>query len=202
MCAGGHIIPSVSDPGYFCTNGMSLSKRDSPFANSGLVVTIPVEAFDGVDVLAGVRLQQKYERVAFDLGRGEYACPAQRAKDYLAGRVSKGLPPTSYPRGVVAVNLNDVLPPLVSDAVAHGLPQMDRRWHGRFLADALLTGPEARGSSPVRIDRHPDSRESPGLPGLYPVGEGAGYAGGIVSAAVDGLRTAKAIVAKYAPVSG
>jgi uncharacterized FAD-dependent dehydrogenase len=202
MCAGGYIIPSVSEEGYFCTNGMSLSKRDSAFANSGLVVTVPVEAFGGTDVLAGVRLQQLYERKAFEIGRGEYAAPAQRATDYLAGKVSHTLPSNSYPRGVVSSDLRQVLPPLVAEALAHGLPQMDRRWQGRFLSDALLAGPEARGSSPVRIDRHPDSRESPGLAGLYPVGEGAGYAGGIVSAAVDGLRTAKAIVAKYAPVMG
>jgi uncharacterized FAD-dependent dehydrogenase len=95
-----------------------------------------------------------------------------------------------------------VLPPVVADAVRHGLPQMDRRWHGRFLREATLVGPEARGSSPVRIDRDNESRESPDIPGLFPVGEGAGYAGGIVSAAVDGLKTAKAIVAKYASLEG
>ena len=95
-------------------------------------------------------------------------------------------------------DLREVLPPLVAEAVAHGLPQMDRRWQGRFLTNAVLVGPEARGSSPVRIDRDPETRESPRVPGLYPVGEGAGYAGGIVSAAVDGLRTARAIVGKYA----
>ena len=125
------------------------------------------------DVLAGVRLQQKYEQRAFELGRGEYACPVQRATDYLraAGLTPAGrLPPTSYPRGVVSADLREVLPPVVADAVAHGLPQMDRRWHGRFLADALLAGPEARGSSPVRIDRDAGTRESPGVPGLYPVG--------------------------------
>ncbi len=200
MCAGGHVIPSVSEVGYFCTNGMSLSKRDSPFANSGLVVTVPVEAFGGTDVLAGVRLQQVYERKAFELGRGESRAPAQRAADYVAGRVSPTIPANSYPRGTVSADLREVLPPVVADAVRHGLPQMDRRWQGRFLPEALLFGPEARGSSPVRIDRHPETRESPGVRGLYPVGEGAGYAGGIVSAAVDGLRTARAIIARYAPL--
>ena len=200
MCAGGHIIPSVSQDGHFCTNGMSLSKRDSVFANSGLVVTVPVEAFEGTDVLAGMRLQEKYERKAFELGRNEYRSPAQRAKDFVAKHASKSLPDTSYPRGITPCDLREVLPPVVAEAVAHGLPQMDRRWHGKFLADAVLVGPEARGSSPVRIDRDNTSRESPGMPGLYPVGEGAGYAGGIVSAAVDGLRTARAIVAKYALV--
>ena len=198
MCAGGYIIPSVSQEGYFPTNGLSLSKRDSPFANSGLVVTVPVEAFEGTDVLAGMRLQEKYEAKAFELGgRSDYRAPIQRAKDFVAGRAPKSVPGTSYPRGVTPCDLREVLPPVVAEAVAHGLPQMDRRWHGRFLADAVLAGPESRGSSPVRIDRDAESRESPGLPGLYPVGEGAGFAGGIVSAAVDGLRTARAIAAKY-----
>lgn len=200
MCAGGHIIPSVSQEGYFCTNGMSLSKRDSPFANSGLVVTVPVEAFEGTDVLAGMRLQERYEKKAFELGQGTYSVPTQRAADFVKDRMTKVIPAGSYPRGKVSADLREVLPPLVAKAVKHGLKQMDRRWHGRFLPDAVLTGPETRGSSPVRIDRDPMSRESPGVRGLYPVGEGAGYAGGIVSAAVDGLRTARAIIGRYAQV--
>jgi hypothetical protein len=197
MCAGGYVIPSVSDPAGFCTNGMSLSKRDSPYANSGLVVTVPIDQFEGTDVLAGMRLQAKYEAVAYALGRGEYRSPAARAHDYLTGGTPTAVPANSYPRGVVPADLRDVLPRVVANAVADGLPKLDRAWGGRFLTDAVLFGPEARGSSPVRIDRDPISRHSPGLPGLYPVGEGAGYAGGIVSAAVDGLRTAKAIMAKY-----
>ena len=202
MCAGGHVIPSVSDPGYFCTNGMSLSKRDSVYANSGLVVTVPVAAFDGTDVLAGVRLQQRYEKAAFALGRGAYTAPVQRALDFVAGRAAGFTPavPSSYPRGTFGCDLRAVLPPVVANAVAAGLPHMDRRWGGRFLPDAVLAGPEARGSSPVRIDRDPETRESPGVRGLYPVGEGAGFAGGIVSAAVDGLRTARAIIGRYSPV--
>src|SRR5947207_1731829 len=122
MRAGGYIIPSVSAEGYFCTNGMSLSKRDSPFANSGLVVTIPVEEFGGTDVLAGVRLQERYERKAFELGKGEYKAPVQRATDFLGGRAA-GLDPaakTSYPRGVVPCDLREVLPPVVIDALRHG----------------------------------------------------------------------------------
>src|SRR5262249_52452595 len=101
MCAGGYIIPSVSEPGFFCTNGMSLSDRASPFANSGLVVTIPAEAFPGSDVLAGVRLQAEYEGKAFALGRGEYLCPLQDANDFLADRPTDVPPPCSYQRGVV-----------------------------------------------------------------------------------------------------
>ncbi len=201
MCAGGHIIPSVSEEGYFCTNGMSLSLRDSPFANSGLVVTVAPEHFGGTDVLAGVRLQQTYERKAFELGRGSYRCPIQTAADFLARRRSRHLPPSSYPRGLVAASLDELVPPLIAEALRHGLPLLDRRWHGRFLAEATLVGPEARGSSPVRIVREDVSRETPGIAGLYPVGEGAGYAGGIVSAAVDGLRSVKAIVARYAPLT-
>jgi uncharacterized FAD-dependent dehydrogenase len=198
MCAGGYIIPSVSREGYFCTNGMSLSRRDSPYANSGLVVTVPPDHFEGDDVLAGVRLQERYERRAFELGRGEYRCPVQTARDYLAGRVTAQPPPTSYPRGVVAADLRELLPPVVAEAVREGLPRMDRRWRGRFLPEAVLAGPEARGSSPVRIVRDPQTRASPGVEGLYPVGEGAGYAVGIVSAAVDGLRSARAVIATYA----
>jgi uncharacterized FAD-dependent dehydrogenase len=200
MCAGGYIMPSVSEPGHFCTNGMSLSRHDSPFANSGLVVTIAPEEFGGSDVLAGVRLQQVYERRAFALGRSDYRCPIQRATDFLAGRATADVPANSYLRGTVAAEIAEVVPPLVVEALKHGLPLMDGRWQGRFLPEATLVGPEARGSAPVRIPRDDGTRHTPGLEGIYPVGEGAGYAGGIVSAAVDGLRTAKAIVARFAPL--
>src|SRR5262249_42143013 len=152
------------------------------YANSGLVVTLDPREFGGPDVLAGVRLQQIHERRAFELGRREYRCPIQRAKDFVAGRASPDVPPNSYPRGAVSIDLRAVLPPLVPEAVLPGLPIMDRRWQGRFLKDAALVGPEARGSAPVRIVREEATRQSPGVAGLYPVGEGAGYAGGIVSA--------------------
>jgi uncharacterized FAD-dependent dehydrogenase len=198
MCAGGYIMPSVSEVGCFCTNGMSLSKHDSPFANSGLVVTIEPDEFGGADVLAGVRLQQRYERLAFEAGRGEYLCPIQRASDFLADRSTAETPPNSYPRGAVPSRIAELVPLLVIEVLRQGLPIMDRRWQGRFLRDATLVGPEARGSAPVRIVRDEQTRETPGLAGIYPVGEGAGYAGGIVSAAVDGLRTAMVIMAKYA----
>jgi uncharacterized FAD-dependent dehydrogenase len=201
MCAGGHVIPSVADPGYFCTNGMSLSGRDSPFANSGLVVTLAPEEFGAADPLAGVRLQEQYERRAFELSRDEYRCPIQRAQDFLAGRRSEGLPPSSYPRGLVPADLAELVPPGVTEALRHGLPILDHRWQGRFLAEATLVGPEARGSSPVRVLRDDQTRQTPGIEGLYPVGEGAGYAGGIISAAVDGLKTAKAVVAAFAPLA-
>jgi uncharacterized protein len=198
MCAGGYIMPSASEPGAFCTNGMSLSLHDSPYANSGLVVTVPLEAFGSDDVLAGVRLQQVYERRAFAMGRRDYLCPIQRASDFLANRKTDELPPNSYLRGAVPGVIADLVPPLIVEALRHGLPIMDRKWNGRFLQDATLVGPETRGSAPVRIVRDDATRETPGIVGLYPVGEGAGYAGGIISAAVDGLRTAKAVIARYA----
>jgi uncharacterized FAD-dependent dehydrogenase len=201
MCAGGHVIPSVSESGFFCTNGMSLSRRDSPFANSGLVVTIPTEHFGGTDVLAGVRLQAHYERLAYELSRDDYRCPIQLAKDFLDRRRTRGLPPSSYPRGLVLADLAELVPPLIVETLHRGLPILDRRWHGRFLRHATLMGPEARGSSPIRIVRDNTTRQTPGIEGIYPIGEGAGYAGGIVSAAVDGLRSAKAVIARYAPLA-
>jgi uncharacterized FAD-dependent dehydrogenase len=198
MCAGGYVMPSVSDPGYFCTNGMSESRHDSPFANSGLVVTIETDEFGSDHPLAGIYYQQRHERLAYMAGGRTYAAPLQWARDFLSGRPSRGTLPTSYKRGGRTIDLRLFLPDPVVDALEHGLKALDRRFAGHFLRDATLTGPESRGSSPVRILRDPQSRESPGVTGLYPSGEGAGYAGGIISAAVDGLRTARAIVAVYA----
>jgi len=205
MCAGGHVIPSVAAPGFFCTNGMSLSLRDSPFANSGLMITVHPEDFGSPDLFAGVRLQEVYEQKAFEIGRGEYRCPIQPMADFVARRASSRsrttsatVPPSSYSRGLLApADIAELIPPVIVESLRHGLPIMDYRWQGRFLKDATLVAPEARGSSPVRIVRNDAARASPGIEGLYPVGEGAGYAGGIVSAAVDGLRSAKAIVARY-----
>ncbi|MHB8901877.1 MAG: NAD(P)/FAD-dependent oxidoreductase, partial [Thermoguttaceae bacterium] len=201
MCAGGITIPSVSEPGCFATNGMSTSRRDTAFANSGIMVTLEPGEFGSDDVLAGVELQRRFEKIAFELAGRNYLAPIQTADDFLAGRT----PPkgqrlgSSYQRGTAAVNLHEVLPPVVGAAIRAGLPVMDRKWRGDFLAHANLMGPEMRGSSPVRIDREPDSRQSPGCAGLYPVGEGAGFAGGIISAAVDGLLSAKEVVRQFAP---
>ena len=202
MCAGGWIIPSVSEPEMFCTNGMSNSRHDTPFANSGLVVTIDPAQFPSAHPLAGVHLQREYEAKAYRLGGGTYFSPIQRAADFVADRSpsGRGTPQCSYQRGVFPLRLDEVLPPVAARAIRAGLPIMDKKWRGDFLKDAILVGPEMRGSSPVRIDRDPVTRQCPGFSGLYPVGEGAGYAGGIVSAAVDGLRTAKAIISQFAPL--
>lgn len=203
MCAGGVIIPSVSEPEMFCTNGMSNSRHDTPYANSGLVVTLDPRDEGGVHPLAGVELQRKYERIAFELGRRDYLCPIQRAADFVAGKAPhpETRLPCSYQRGSTPVALDQLLPAEVGRAIRAGLPIMDRKWRGDFLKNAVLVGPEMRGSSPVRIDRNVTTRQCPGVVGLFPVGEGAGYAGGIVSAAVDGLRSAKAIVEQYAPLT-
>jgi uncharacterized FAD-dependent dehydrogenase len=198
MCAGGYVMPSVSDAGYFCTNGMSESRHDSPFANSGLVVTIEPEETGSTHPLAGVHYQQRIESLAYLAGGLTYAAPLQWACDFLARRPSRGTIPISYRRGGKTVDLRLFLPDPVVKALEIGLPRMDRRFGGHFLRDATLTGPESRGSSPVRITRDTETRESPGVAGLYPCGEGAGYAGGIISAAVDGLRTARVIVANHA----
>ena len=147
MCAGGYIMPSVSEPGAFCTNGMSLSKHDSPFANSGLVVTVPPEQFGGADVLAGVHLQEHYERRAFELGRREYLCPIQRVEDFLAGRDTSDIPDNSYPRGAIAARIAEVVPSVIVEALRHGLPIMDHQWRGRFVPGATLVGPESRGGA-------------------------------------------------------
>ncbi len=205
MCAGGYVMPSVSEPGYFCTNGMSESRHDSPFANSGLVVTIQPDEFGSRHPLAGVHYQQRAERLAYLVGGRRYQAPIQWARDFLQGRASRGKVPSSYAtysRGVVPTDLGLFLPPLVMETLSRGLPLMDRRFGGLFLKHATLTAPESRGSSPVRIPRDDRTRESPALAGLYPCGEGAGYAGGIISAAVDGLRTARSLVARFARPNG
>lgn len=203
MCAGGYIIPSVSEPLRFCSNGMSNSRHDSPFANSGLVVTLdPYEETGSRHPLAGVEIQRRYEALAYELGQRNYLCPIQTAKDFVAlrGPTHKDPLPCSYQRGTIGADLREVLPPVIAQAIQTGLPLMDQKWKGDFLRDANLVGPEMRGSSPVRIPRETATRQTPGIVGLYPIGEGAGYAGGIISAAVDGLRSAKELVRHFAPV--
>ena len=194
-------IPSVSEPNMYCSNGMSNSRHDTPFANSGLVVTLEPEYFGSRHPLAGVELQRKYESAAFHLTGGNYEAPIQRAKDFLDDRTPPAdtFIPSSYQRGTKPQNLSAVLPPEILKAMKAGLPVMDAKWKGKYLPDAVLVGPEMRGSSPVRIDRDRQSFQIPNMPGIYPVGEGAGYAGGIVTAAVDGLLAARKIVEQFAP---
>lgn len=201
MCAGGIVIPSVSEPNMFCSNGMSNSRHDTPYANSGLVATLEPEHFGSKHPLAGVELQRKFESLAFRAAGGDYSCPIQRARDFLDGRtpLADSNIESSYERGTTPLNLADVLPPQIFRAMQKGLPIMDEKWKGKYLKEAVLVGPEMRGSSPIRIDRDRESWQIPDINGLYPVGEGAGYAGGIVTAAVDGLRAARKLVEVFAP---
>ncbi len=191
MCPGGWIIASATEPEGLCVNGMSLKRRDSPFADAALVVTVEPRDF-GSDPLGGVEFQRALERRAYQAGGGGYVAPAQQAKDFLAGRTSSGPLPSSYRPGLTCARLDEILPPLVTSALRQALVRFDRTLPG-FIAAGQLVGVETRTSAPVRLLRNVDL-QSPTLAGLYPAGEGAGYAGGIVSAAIDGLRIADAIL--------
>ena len=195
MCPGGEVIAAASEAGGVVTNGMSRYARDGRNANAGLLVNVGVEDLDPADPLSGVRFQQQWEQAAFVAGGSTYAAPAQLVGDLLARRPSTG-PGTvepSYSRGVTWTSLDGCLPGFVTDSLREALPLLDRRLHGFALPDAVLTGVETRSSSPVRVVRD-ETLQSTGLRGLYPCGEGAGYAGGITTAAVDGLRAAQAVL--------
>jgi uncharacterized FAD-dependent dehydrogenase len=198
MCPGGIILPSNESHNEICTNGASNAKRNSPFANSGLVVTISPKEF-GDDPFAGIEYQRKWEKLAFELS-GSYAVPAQRATDFLKGRVSDGELVTSYPLGAKGIDLRAMLPGSVVVGLERGLPLLDRKIPGYASAEGIITGPETRASSPVRIPRDDETRQSVTVAGIYPVGEGAGYSGGIMSSATDGMKSAEAIMARYAPL--
>lgn len=199
MCPGGFIVPAATANDEVVVNGMSLSRRDSPFANSGLVVGVEPEDVAhlaaGHRVLAGIAFQQELERAAKRAGGGGQVAPAQRVVDFLARRESAGLPATSYFPGVRAARLDELLPDGIARRLAAGLQVFGRQLRGFAGADGLLVGVETRTSSPLRIPRLPDTLEHPGLPGLIPAGEGGGHAGGIVSAALDGMHAAEAAAA-------
>ena len=208
MCPGGEVVAAASEEGLLCVNGMSRHARAGANANAALLVEVRPDDLPGDDPLAGVAFQRQLERDAYQLGRGltagggedasalcpPYMAPAQTVGDFLAhaaGTPSAAVTPT-YPRGVAWRDLRDCLPSFVTDALAEALPALDRKLHGFASDDAVMTAVEARSSSPVRIVR--DDGFQSNIAGLYPCGEGAGYAGGITSAAVDGLRVAEAIV--------
>src|SRR5262249_9187074 len=171
-------------------------RRDSPFANGALVVTVDTPDFGADDLLAGMRLQRRIEAAAFAAGGGAYHAPAQRLDDFLAGRKSAAVPSTSYRPGVVPGAVAVALPPAIVSALRGALVEWGRRLPGFVTREAVLVGVETRTSAPVRLDRDPRTLESPSHRGLYPCGEGAGYAGGIVSAALDGQRVAEQILVR------
>ena len=193
VCPGGQVVAAASEQGGVVTNGMSLRARDGKNINGGFLVGVGPEDFPGDDVLAGVRFQEQWERAAFRLGGENFFAPAQRVGDFLENRPSEGagaIQPTYRP-GVTWTDLNPCLPDYVTGTLRQAIPLLDRKLHGFADPDGVLTGVETRSSSPVRILR--DERYQSPLRGLYPCGEGAGYAGGIVSAAVDGIRVAEAV---------
>jgi uncharacterized FAD-dependent dehydrogenase len=194
MCPGGQVVAATSEPGQVATNGMSQYSRAERNANAGIVVPVTPEDTPG-DVLAGIEFQRRWERLAFEAGGGDYRAPAQRVGDFLAGRASTTLGEVvpSYQPGVTPTDLARCLPAFVTDAIREALPAFARKVAGFDHPDAVMTGVETRTSSPIRIVRHADTLQSPSLAGLYPAGEGAGYAGGILSAGVDGIRVAEAL---------
>ncbi|MFA7059881.1 MAG: FAD-binding protein [Pedobacter sp.] len=194
MCPGGVVIAGSSEEGGVVTNGMSGQMRNSPFANSALVVNVAVEDFGGNDPLAGVRFQRHWERQAFIAGGGDYRAPAQNLLAFMS-LPGKGAASTTYRPGIIETDLNTVLPSFISSTLREGIADFGRRLRGFVSAEATLVGIESRTSAPVRILRG-GQYESTGLQGLYPTGEGAGYAGGIMSSAIDGIKIADTIAAR------
>lgn len=199
MCPGGFVVPASTEPGELVVNGMSLSRRDSPYANSGLVIGIEPEDVERAGfrgVLGGVELQRCIEGAAFAASSGALSAPATRVTDFLARRPSSTVPETSYIPGLTASDVGPVLDAAglkLADRLRVALGAFDRKLRGYHSEEAVLIGVESRTSSPVRVPRDPETLQAPGFSGLYPCGEGAGYAGGIVSAALDGQRVARAI---------
>lgn len=195
MCPGGQVVAATSEPNCVVTNGMSQYSRAERNANAGLVVNITPEDFGGTtNPLAGIDFQRKLEAHAFELGGGTYEAPGQLVGDFLAGRASTqlGSVTPSYQPGVHLTDLATALPDFAIAAIREAIPAFDRQIRGFALADAVLTGVETRTSSPLRITRG-DDMQSLNVKGLYPAGEGAGYAGGILSAGIDGIRVAEAV---------
>ncbi|SDO76937.1 hypothetical protein SAMN04488595_102117 [Ralstonia sp. 25mfcol4.1] len=195
MCPGGTVVAAASEPGRLVTNGMSQYYRAERNANAGIVVGItPEEDFPG-GPLAGIAFQRKWEERAFELGGSDYRAPGQLVGDFIAGRASTSLGSVepSYKPGVTPTDLSTSLPDYVIDAIREALPELDKKIAGFAMHDAVLTGVETRTSSPLRIRRNRDDYQSVNVRGLYPAGEGAGYAGGIYSAAIDGIEVAEAV---------
>ncbi|NUO02170.1 MAG: FAD-binding protein [Saprospiraceae bacterium] len=196
MCPGGLVVPAATAPGEIVVNGMSMSRRDSPFANSGTVVAVELEDlvdFQQYGVFAGLEFQRQVEQAMFAGGDGSQRAPAQRLPDFVAGRLSPDLHATSYIPGLRPAALHELLPTGIAERLRKGVQQFGNQMRGYFTADANVIGTESRTSSPVRIPRNPDTLMHEDTKGLFPCGEGAGYAGGIISAAMDGENVARAV---------
>lgn len=199
MCPGGIIAPASTADGELVVNGWSPSKRDNPFANSGIVVSVERSEFAGLEKkfgpLAAMELQRSVEEKAFQLGGGRFVAPAQRLVDFTEGRISSTLPDCSYLPGIASSEVGSALPAFVYDSLRKAFAAFGEKMRGYLTNEAIVVAAESRTSSPVRIPRDPLTCEHPVLKNLYPCGEGAGYAGGIMSAAMDGVRVASAVAA-------
>ena len=197
MCPGGVIVPALTDAAESVVNGMSSSLRNSPFANSGLVTEIRLADFEHLRAewgeLAGLKFQEQFEQLARREGGEHQVAPAQRVADFVAGRSSSGLPRTSFSPGMIPSRLDQWMPEFISEALRAGITTFGRRMKGFVTNEALVAGVESRTSTPVRIPRDANSLMHPQVEALFPTGEGAGYAGGIISAALDGERVADAV---------
>lgn len=196
MCPGGLIVPTATAPGELVINGMSLSRRDSPFANSGTVVQVELsdlKQYEDQGIFMGLAFQQAVERSMFNLaGDGSQKAPAQKLTDFVKGKMSSSLNASSYIPGLVNAPLHELLPSFISDRLRKGVETFGKKMKGYYTADANVIGTESRTSTPVRIPRERSSLMHIEVAGLFPCGEGAGYAGGIISAAMDGQNVAKA----------
>lgn len=200
MCPGGEVVPAASEQGGVVTNGMSNFARDGRNANAGFLVDVRPSDLPGTSPLAGMAFQREWESAAFELGGGDFRAPAQLMGDFLAGKPTSesngtaGKVRPTYARGVTWGSLDDCLPQFVADSLRQAVPLFNRKLHCFADPAAVLTGVETRSSSPVRITRDSQTLEASGIAGLYPCGEGAGYAGGIMSAAQDGMRVAQVLI--------
>ncbi len=199
MCPGGIIAPAATAPGEIVVNGWSPSKRNNPYANSGIVVSVEPKDWQQHNKkgpLAALAFQQAVERNAFAAGEGGLSAPALRLTDFCEGRTSDGLPDCSYLPGITSADLKEVLPPFIHQGLQEAFRRVGKKIPGYYTREAIVVATESRTSSPVRIPRDKETLHHPELHNLYPCGEGAGYAGGIISAAMDGERVAKAIAAR------
>ncbi|WP_294679386.1 NAD(P)/FAD-dependent oxidoreductase [uncultured Fluviicola sp.] len=200
MCPGGIIAPCATENGEVVTNGWSPSKRNNPTANSGIVVSVePAElpGYSPKNPLISLEFQQKVEQECWKAAGSTQAVPAQRLKDFVEGKKSKDFPRTSYQPGIVSVDLNEVLPDFIAKRLRQAFKDFDRKMRGFLTNDAVLHAPESRTSSPVSVPRDNDTCMSINTKGLFPCGEGAGYAGGIISAAIDGMKCVDAVKMYY-----
>ncbi len=205
MCPGGLVVPAATSPGEIVVNGMSMSRRDSPFANAGTVTQVELEdlsAYEHHGVFKALAFQQEVEQTLFKYGDGSQKAPAQRLPDFVAGRLSQNLPPSSYIPGLYPAPLHELLPSWVYERLRQGILAFSKKMPGYFSEEVNVIATESRTSAPIRIPRHKDTYMHISTPGLFPAGEGAGYAGGILSAAMDGQNVARAVTMMLAEKVG